>query len=688
MNVLIVDDQEENLYLLESLLRGSGHAVRLAFNGAEALEILKEDGIDLIISDILMPVMDGFQLCRKVRNDDTLRAIPLIFYTATYTSSKDEEFALNIGADRFIVKPCEPDIFLKAVHEVMADTAARRGKVSNRNQIEDGELFKLYSERLVRKLEQKVLEMESEIQAHQETQKKLHESEEKFRNIFQKHLAVKLIIDPDNGDIVEANEAAEKFYGWTGDQLRQMRIQDINILSSDEVNEAMKKASTMERTRFEFRHRLSDGSIKDVEVFSSRIDIKEKSLLHSIIHDITEHKRSEEERESLRAQFIQAQKMESVGQLAGGVAHDFNNMLSVILGQTELALSRISPKDPLHAVLGEILNAANRSADITRQLLAFARKQTIAPKVLDMNAIVADMLKIIKRLIGEDIVLTWLPADDLWSVKIDPSQIEQILANLCINARDAIGGVGRITIETHSVAFGTADCAAHEDFLPGDFVLLTVSDDGSGMDSETQSHIFEPFFTTKAKGEGTGLGLATVYGIVKQNGGFINTYSEPGVGTTFRIYFPRHLVTADNIVREIVTETPLSRGETVLLVEDEEPIRAMGCAMLESLGYRTMIAATPTEAIRMAQECDGRIDLLFTDVVMPEMNGRDLANRLHSRYPDIGILFMSGYTSDVIAQRGILEDGINFIQKPFSMRNLGIKLREVLEGSQTASDYG
>ena len=273
-------------------------------------------------------------------------------------------------------------------------------------------------------------------------------------------------------------------------------------------------------------------------------------------------------------------------------------------------------------------------------------------------------------------------------MKIDPSQIEQILANLCINARDAIGGVGGITVETHSVTFGTADCAAHKDFLPGDFVLLAVSDDGNGMDSETQTHIFEPFFTTKAKGKGTGLGLATVYGIVKQNGGFINIYSEPGVGTTFRIYFPRHLVTADSIAREIVTETPLSRGETVLLVEDEELIRYMGCAMLESLGYRTMIAATPTEVVRMAQECDSRIYLLFTDVVMPEMNGRDLANRLHSRYPDIGILFMSGYTSDVIAQRGILEDGIDFIQKPFSRRDLGVKLRNVLDGSPTVSNYG
>jgi two-component system, cell cycle sensor histidine kinase and response regulator CckA len=679
MKILIVDDKEENRYLLEVLLKGNGHEVSAAANGADALEILKTGGINLIISDILMPVMDGFLLCRKVKTDEALRHIPFIIYTATYTGPQDEAFAVSIGADRFILKPCEPDIFLKAVDEVMADAAAGRGRDSIPDRIDEAEVFKLYSERLVRKLEQKVLEKDSEIRAHQETQKKLHESEEKFRSIFQKHLAVKLIIDPDNGNILEANEAAEKFYGWTNKQLRQMRIQDINTLSPNQIKAEMEKVKAQQRTRFEFRHRLADGSIKDVEVFSSRIDIKEKPLLHSIIHDITELKLAEEEREKLREQLNQAQKMESVGRLAGGVAHDYNNMLSVIIGHAEMALDELNPSEPLHSDLMEILAAAKRSADITRQLLAFARKQTISPKVLDVNQTVESMLKMLRRLIGEDIDLTWKPDDGVCLVKIDPTQIDQILANLCINARDAIAGVGTITIETHKVTFDADYCAEHAGFTPDDFVLLTVSDDGCGMDKETLDSIFEPFFTTKDQSRGTGLGLATVYGIVKQNNGFINVYSEPGEGTTFRIYFLRHAGEAEKIRKKTVAQIVSGRGETVLLVEDEPTILNMTQGMLEKLGYQVLATGTSSEALKLAEKQTGSIHLVITDVVMPEMNGLDLVNQLRIFCPDIKVIFMSGYTPNVIAHRGVLPDGVNFIQKPFYKKDLATKVREALD---------
>jgi PAS domain S-box-containing protein len=391
----------------------------------------------------------------------------------------------------------------------------------------------------------------------------------------------------------------------------------------------------------------------------------------AVKHDITAHLH-------LSAQFQQAQKMESVGRLAGGVAHDFNNMLSVIIGYTEMALNRVDPGHPLHADLNEIFKAARRSTEITRQLLAFARKQTISPRVLDVNRTVEDMLKILRRLIGEDIDLAWRPMVDLWSVKMDPAQIDQILANLCVNARDAIAGVGKVTIETHMVSFDAAYCADHLGFVQGEYVLLAVSDDGCGMDKATVNNIFEPFFTTKEEEQGTGLGLATVFGIVKQNDGFINVYSEPGKGTTFRIYLARHMGEAEK--REgIIAEIQPGRGERVLLVEDEPAIMKMGQAMLEKLGYQVLATGTPSEALRIAEDYLGGIQLLITDVIMPGMNGRDLAERLNIVYPDIKTLFMSGYTADVIAHRGVLKEGVKFIQKPFSMKELGDKVREALD---------
>jgi CheY-like chemotaxis protein len=372
--------------------------------------------------------------------------------------------------------------------------------------------------------------------------------------------------------------------------------------------------------------------------------------------------------------------MESVGRLAGGVAHDFNNMLSVIIGYSELAMSQLSTADPLFASMQQIRKAAGRSADLTRQLLAFARKQTVSPKVLNLNECVESMLKILRRLIGEDIDLAWLPGAKIWPVSIDPSQIDQILANLCVNARDAISGVGRITIETHAQNIDDYYCASHPDAAPGEHVVLSVSDNGSGMDKETLDNLFEPFFTTKESGKGTGLGLATVYGIVKQNSGFINVYSEPGFGTTFKIYLPRHTVDIKP-TQEETPALPASLGnETILLVEDEAAILDIEKLMLESLGYLVLKASTPTEAIHAAGEHAGGIQLLITDVIMPEMNGSELAKNLISLCPGIKILFISGYTGDIIAHHGVLDEGMHFIQKPFSIEGLAFKVREALDG--------
>jgi signal transduction histidine kinase/CheY-like chemotaxis protein len=393
---------------------------------------------------------------------------------------------------------------------------------------------------------------------------------------------------------------------------------------------------------------------------------------------IDERKKMEIEREKLQGQLLQAQKLESVGRLAGGVAHDFNNMLSVITGYAELGMGRLDPQDPLYADLQEILTAANRSANITRQLLAFARQQAIAPEVLDLNEAVESVLKMLRRLIGEDIELSWRPGWSLWPVKMDRTQIDQILANLCVNARDAIADVGVISIETSRRTLDKAYCEAHSDFDPGDFVVLAVSDNGVGMDKDTLNNIFEPFFTTKDLGQGTGLGLSTVYGIVKQNGGFINVYSEPGKGTTFRIYLRR---CADSVVEdenEIADEVAGATGETVLVVEDEPSLLKLTDAMLKGIGYRVLLAKNPLEALQLAEAQNDGIDLLLTDVIMPEMNGAELAVRLQAIFPRLKCLFMSGYTADVIAHHGILEKDVHFIQKPYAMAELAFKVRETI----------
>lgn len=507
---------------------------------------------------------------------------------------------------------------------------------------------------------------------------KLQESEEKFRKLFQKHSAVKLIIDPDSGRIVEANEAAERFYGWSVEQLCRMNISEINTLPLPEVQDRMKDASKDHNHLFKFQHRLADGCLKDVEVYSSSIDINGTPMLHSIVHDISDQTRAEKEKARLQAQLIQAQKMESVGLLAGGIAHDFNNMLSVILGYTELARQNLPGEHPLSFNLEQIGNAAQRSKEITRQLLAFARKQNIQPQELDLNATLSGTLSLLKRLIGEDIELVWLPGNGLWTVLIDPSQLDQIMANLCVNARDAISGVGRISIATQNLTLDAEYCSAHYGFVAGDFVQVSVSDNGCGMDKETVGHLFEPFFTTKVLGNGTGLGLATVYGIIKQNNGFINVYSEPGHGSTFSLYFPRVKQTAPTERRSDVTGIRPGQGETILIVEDEASIRTMTQKMLERMNYRVLACESPSEALQLTQAHPDRIDLLLTDVIMPEMNGLELAGKVAEIRKNIKTLFLSGYTANIIAHRGIIDDGIHFLQKPFSLQELAGKVATAL----------
>jgi PAS domain S-box-containing protein len=397
-----------------------------------------------------------------------------------------------------------------------------------------------------------------------------------------------------------------------------------------------------------------------------------------VFDDITVRLRTEREKAELEDRLHQAQKMESIGRLAGGIAHDFNNMLGVILGHAELALLRAPEGEPLHDDLQEIRRAATRSADLTRQLLAFARRQTIAPTVLDLNEALSRMHRLLDRLIGDHVRLVFEPGARLWSVKVDPSQVDQIVANLCVNARDAVGRAGTITIGTGNAVLDDADCAGQPDASPGEYVRLSVRDDGAGMAPDTLAHLFEPFFTTKKAGEGTGLGLATVYGAVRQNGGFISVESTPGAGSTFTIYLPKH---GEDAAMPAAGGEPVAipRGqETILLVEDEPAMLRVVRAVLERQGYTVLGAGGPDEALQLARERRDRIDLLITDVVMPGTNGRDLARAMAVECPDLRVLFMSGYTADVIGPSGVLDDGVHFIQKPFSVPALADKIRTIL----------
>jgi nitrogen-specific signal transduction histidine kinase/ActR/RegA family two-component response regulator len=400
--------------------------------------------------------------------------------------------------------------------------------------------------------------------------------------------------------------------------------------------------------------------------------------MEGLIVDITDRK-------MLENQLLQARKMEAVGRLAGGVAHDFNNLLTIIKGYVEMALQRCMDRPDLHGDIRRIENAADRAVNLVRQLLAFSRKQVLRPKILDLNAIVVNLDQLLRRLMNENIEMKTFVSKDVGAIKADPGQIEQVIMNLVVNARDALPGGGRILIETSNVDLDSSYTLDHAVVRPGPYVLLAVTDTGVGMTADTVAHIFEPFYTTKESGRGTGLGLSTVYGIVKQSGGYIWVYSEPGKGTTFKVYLPRVM---DALPSSTATEMPPSTArkgrETILLVEDEPAVRELIQMVLSERGYTVLEALAPEDAERLAGSNGAEIQLLLTDVVMPGISGRDLAKRLTARHPHLRVLYMSGYTFNVIAQDGTLEEGISFLQKPFTPQVLTEKVREALDRSVSA----
>jgi signal transduction histidine kinase/CheY-like chemotaxis protein len=452
-------------------------------------------------------------------------------------------------------------------------------------------------------------------------------------------------------------------------------VQHVHPEDRDHVIERCRKAIAEGRDySFLYRAIAANGKtiwLQDI-VRVVRDDRGRIRQLRGVMVDVTEHQQLEEE-------FRQAQKMEAVGRLAGGVAHDFNNLLTIISGYAQLALDFLEPESQLRPYVDEILRAGDRASGLVRRLLAFTRRQSMEPQVLDLNGVVKGTEKMVRRLIGEDIeVVTALPPG-LGMVRSDPAQLEQVIFNLSVNARDAMPNGGKLIIETANVELDQAYAGTHLAVTPGPYVMLSVSDTGSGMDAHTRAHMFEPFFTTKEKDKGTGLGLATVYGIIKQSGGNIWVYSELGLGTSFKIYLPRVVAYAEPLPPVIIpTSKPLG-SETILLVEDEDSIRSLVLGILQAHGYTVLEAGRPREALEISKKFEGPIHLLFTDVVMPQMSGREVAEQISSERHDTKVLYMSGYTDQAIAHHGVLNPGVPFLQKPFTPEALTRKVREVLD---------
>ncbi len=674
MKVLVVDDNPDSRLILKKTLEHNGYEVAAASNGAEALKLSRDFRPDMIISDILMPVMDGFMLCREVKKDSLLKKIPFVFYSATYVDPEDERLAMSLGASRYILKPVETERFLEIIGDVFREYEEDRLPVLEEPVADDPEIARMHGESLVRKLYEKSRELEEE-------RKALFAAKELLRSVLD-NIGVGISLMNRDMEVLLLNRQMLNWFPGVDVSSKPLCYEVFKSPPAKGLCEDCPVRRTFKDGGYHelFSAMEIDGETRYFRISSSPARDEKDAVVGAVtmMEDITMVRRAEEEKRVIQSQLFQSQKLESIGRLASGVAHDFNNLLTAILGYTEMSINGLPLTHPVQEHLKVIKSAGGKAASLTRQLLAFSRKQVLEVKVITLNDIIEQMGKMLVRLIGEDIRLEMRLQRPIRNIKADPAQIEHVLMNLVVNARDAMPCGGSLIIETADTELDADYMKAHTGVKAGPYVMLTVTDTGEGMTGEVREKVFEPFFTTKEAGKGTGLGLSTVYGIVKQHDGYIWVYSEPGKGTSIKIYFPATAEPAEEWSDR--SEASLSRGrETVLVVEDEPYIRQLVVDTLQPLGYRVIEASCGSEALRVADAEGLDVDLLLTDVIMPGMNGKELADLFRSRNPGTKVVFMSGYSDVYLSHSGILDAGVTFIHKPLTPSTLVTTLRKTLD---------
>ncbi len=682
-HVLIVDDEPESRSRLRALLQEHGHAVTEASNGLDALELARRQPPDLVISDILMPQMDGFALCRAYRADPALARAPFVFYTGTYTTARDAATARRLGATRFLVKSMAAEEIIRAITETLDEQSDASATVTE-IAAEETDSYRLYNESLITKLEHRNLELMDDVR-----ERRAAEAQLRTLTTALDQLPAMVSLTDTHGRIAYVNRRFEEVTGFTSAQVIGQTHSLLRVGHADAGVgfEIRARLLAGREWRGEYQHRRRDGSLYWERAVVTPVRDEGGAVTHFLRHaeEITEQKRDQLAREAQDAQRRQSDRQQSVGRLAGGVAHDFNNLLTTVMGHAHLALRELPPEDPLRADLAAILEAAGRGATITAQLLTYARRHVVNPVVLDPGTAIAAIARRLQRLAGDEIRLGFSLGPDIWPVRVDASQFDQLVVNLVTNARDAIGGAGAVDISLGNLALDGTTAATYGHLPPGDYVALRISDTGAGIPADVMPRIFEPFFTTKQPGEGTGLGLSSAMGIVEHANGHVEVERTGSDGTTMLVLLPR------SMARSASDEQPSVQGrldgtERILVVEDEPAVLELVRRTLQSYGYTVLHAGSPDRALRAMQDGDARVDLLVTDVVMPGMNGRELATRLRTMDTGLRVLFMSGYSSDVAADRGLLPADVPLIAKPFSPAALAAEVRRVLDAPPPPPD--
>ncbi|MBN1757055.1 MAG: response regulator [Chitinispirillaceae bacterium] len=667
--LLIVDDNRENRYMLRSLLEGHGYSVTEAHDGAEALELASLSPPDAVVTDLLMPGMDGFALCRAWMADDRLWRKAFIVYTATYTESKDRKLLLDLGADAYLIKPSEPEVLVEVIEEALEKV---RPKIERPHTIHDTEFFERYAGRLSEKLNKKLGQLA-------DTNQNRIDYITRCEAILDASPMAIIFFDMER-KIRVWNYMAEHLLGYSESEALGQSLD--MFLPDDRLVELQQLIGNAEKPMEMFRHEIQwFRKDKQAHDLSTSLTFLGKDIgFVLMLSDFADHKVVESEKKKLEEQLVTSQRMESLGLLSGGVAHDFNNLLTGILYYAEFIQNGLEEGNPLRESAVEIFKAGERAAALTRQLLAFSRQQSLHPEVLELNGIVRDIEEMLRRIIGEHIKLRVDLDENLDRIEADVSHLEQVIVNLATNARDAMPKGGCLTITTGNAVISREDAEANPSLRPGRYVMMKISDTGTGMDERTRTRIFDPFFSTKEPGKGTGLGLATVYGIVKQNRGFISIESEPGKGTAFSIYLPwtKKIIVSGGTVE---TAVKISTGnETILVVEDNVYVRNVTGLILEKAGYRVIKAADANEALSQMRHEETEIDLLLTDIVMPDINGLELARQFLTMRPGVKVIFTSGYTADVIPYHELHIPGVSLIDKPFTTTTILATIRDVLDG--------